>query len=199
MRKIKNWTKFNEKPFKVVDDEIKRGDNFISNNDGEIRTCRSIQKSPKGSEHDSINNYAFERGFCKKIVFDDSAQMEFEEEKFPTVKTTPPNLKKGDLIYLLDGYDLMRGEVISIGPKNVKIEAQCIGPGTYTTSKPFDRVAEPDESICVVWQRWKGIEGSYRIERELYPQYRRPAKNWPWQQHVWEDFYGELSGYQILD
>lgn len=192
MRKIKNWAKFNEKPFIVVDDEIKKGDNFIFDDDGQIRKCTQVDSYPSHSERERIN-YNFSRNACKKIVFDDTAKMDFEEEKFPTVKTTPPNLKKGDTIYLLNGYDLMHGEVTSIGPKNVKIEAQYYGPGTYTTSKPFDRVAEPDESICIVWQRWKGVEGSYRIERELYPHRRRSAKNWPHQALVWEDHYGEES------
>jgi len=189
MRKIKNWSKFNEKPFRVIDDEIKKGDNFIFNDDGQIRKC---------THSDTFINYSFSRKNCKKVIFDDTAKMNFEEEKIPTVKTTSPNLKKGDLIYFLEGYELVRGTVESIGPKNVKINGeQYFGSGTYTTSKPFDKVAEPNESIAVVWETWKGVNGrgGYRIERELYSNRRTPAKNWPYQALVWEEHYDEESDF----
>lgn len=200
MRKIKNWAKFNEKPFRVVDEEIKKGDYFIFNDDGHIRKCTQIDSYAPHPERDRIN-FSYLKSACKKIVFDESAQMEFMEEKTPTVKTTPPNSKKGDLVYFLSDYDLMHGTVESIGPKKVKIKAQQFGPGTYITSVPFDKVAEPDESIAVVWETWKGVNGrgGYRLERELYPEYRRSAKKWPFQTNVHEDHYGELEEYQPLD
>lgn len=195
MRKIKNWTKFNEKPFRVVDEEIKKGDYFIFNDDGNIRKCTHIDNIFGGR----LNN-SFATEYCKKIIFDDSAKMEFKEEKIPTVKITPPNLKKGDVVYLLVDYDLQRGTIESIGPKKVKIKTKFFGP-EYITSVPFDKVAEPDEKIAVVWETWKGVNGrgGYRLERELYPEYRRPAKNWPFQSNVREEHYGELSDHQLLD
>jgi hypothetical protein len=199
MRKIKNWAKFNEKPFRIVDDVIKKGDYFIFNDDGHIRKCTQVDSYPPNPERERIN-FSYLKSSCKKIVFDDSAQMEFLEEKSPTIKTTPPNLKKGDKTYILVGYDLQVGTIESIGPKQVKIKTKFFGP-EYVTSVPFDKVAEPDESIAVVWETWKGLNGrgGYRLERELYPEYRRPAKNWPFQSNVCEDHYGELSKYQPLD
>jgi len=196
MRKIKNWEKFNEKPFRVLDEIPKKGDYFIFNDEGKIIKCNSTKVYPSGV----WINYSLNGDACKKIIFDDSVKMSFDEEKFPIVKTTPPNLKKGDTIYFLYGYDLMKGVVDSIGQKNVKLNFYSYGGRNLNTKfVPFDKVAEPDEEIGVVWQQWKGIEGSYRIERELYPEYRRPAKNWPFQAQISEEHYGELTEHQILD
>ena len=35
MKEIKNWDKFNNRPFKLTDDKIKKGDYFIFNDDGD--------------------------------------------------------------------------------------------------------------------------------------------------------------------
>ena len=94
----------------------------------------------------------------------------------------------------------MKGIVESIGQKNVKLNFYSYGGGNLNSKfVSFDKVAEPDEIIGVVWQKWKGVEGSYRIERELYPEYMRPAKNWSSQSLIWENKYKELSEYQPLD
>ena len=175
MQKIKNWSKFNSKPFRVAGEEIKRGDNFIFNDDGMIRKCTSVSSALGGR----INN-TFLVSACKKIVFDDNAKMDFDEEKFPDVVTTAPvGLKKGDTIYFLDYQFIMKGYVVSIGSKNIKISlSNRIGVANDIIYKPFDKVSLPDEMICVVWQQWKGIEGTYRIERKLYSSYQMPAKDW---------------------
>lgn len=193
MRKIKNWSKFNEKPFRVLDETPKKGDYFIFNNDGYIRKCTQIDSYPSHPERDRIN-CSFLKSYCQKIVFDDVAEMYFEEEKSPIVKPTPPNVKKGNIVYILDGYDLDKAEVLSIGDKKVKVKVLISG---YEKRVPFDKVAEPDESIAVVWERWKGTNGigGYRLERELYPNKRRDAKKWPHQALVWEDSYGEESNH----
>lgn len=193
MKKIKNWEKFNEKPFRIVEDEIKKGDYFIFNDDGRIRKCTNIDPCPAGSSSASRINYTMFSSACKKIVFDDSVKMNFDSEKLPEIKTTPPNLKKGDKIYFLYDYDLMSGTIESIGPKNVKIYFNTPPFKQMHISKPFDKVAEPDENICIVWEQWKGSRGGYRIERQLYQNKLKPAKNWPYQALVWEDSYGKES------
>lgn len=117
-------------------------------------------------------------------------------------KLTPPNLTKGESVYFLYGYDLMKGIVESVGVKNVKLNFNSYGGGNlHTTFIPFDKVVKPEEIICVVWECWKGRNGrgGYRIERELYPEYRRPSKNWPHQQLVGEIEYSKLAEYQSLD
>ena len=42
-----------------------------------------------------------------------------------------------------------------------------------------EKCAFADEIVCVVWEGWKGVNGrgAYRVERELYPTLRIPAKN----------------------
>ena len=198
MRRNKNWEKFNEKPFRIVDEEIKKGDYFIFNDDGRIRKCTNVSffdEDKVADDYDRINDSIL-RSACKKIVFDDSIQMEFEDEKLPEKKTTPPNLKKGDICYYLDLYNLDKGIVESIGPKNVKIKGGFYGDSVIT--KPFDSVAEPNEKIAVVWEQWKGVNGrgGYRLERNLYPNSLRSAKTWPYQSLVWEDRYGVESDYK---
>ena len=87
----------------------------------------------------------------------------------------------------------MSGTIESIGPKNVKIYFNTPPFKQMHISKPFDKVAEPDENICIVWEQWKGSRGGYRIERQLYQNKLKPAKNWPYQALVWEDSYGKES------
>lgn len=43
---------------------------------------------------------------------------------------------------------------------------------------PKEKCAKVDESVCIVWETWKGKNGrgGYRIERELYPNDRVPAQ-----------------------
>lgn len=185
MKKIKNWDKFNNRSFKLTDDKIRKGDYFIFNDDGRIRKCN---KESDGIGVGKFINYSFNDDFCKKVEFDDNISMEpFDETKNPVIKITPPNLKCGDDIYFLYDYTLERGVVKSIGRVNVKITHSFGGIKDLTI--PFDKVAEPDEKICVVWEQWKGGEGGYRLERDLYSKYRIPAKNYPYQKYIYEDSY----------
>jgi hypothetical protein len=192
MIRIKNWEKFNKKPFRLVDDSIKTGDNFIFNDDGIIRKCIShVNRIGTFSE---IINGTFSEKLCKKIVFDDSIKMEFEDIILPEKKLTPPNLKKGDICFYLDEYVLSKGIVESIGPKNIKIKTQNYN-NIFFITKSFDKVAEPDEKIAVIWERWKGVNGrgGYRLERNLYPNLLKPAKLWPYQSYIDEYKYGKLK------
>lgn len=82
-------------------------------------------------------------------------------------------------IYFLNDYNWEKGELISVGPKRCKIKV----PATSVTSEWTRRVsrekcAMPDEKVCVVWETWRGVNGrgGYRVERELYPEQRVPAK-----------------------
>lgn len=43
---------------------------------------------------------------------------------------------------------------------------------------------------CLGIMEGKNGRGAYRIERELYKDARRPAKNWPYQTYIDEDSYG---------
>ena len=87
---------------------------------------------------------------------------------------------------MLSLYELMPCTLLKRGKVNYKVQ--------YTNGKTGyvkpERFAFEDESICVVWMLNKGVEGSYRIERELYPHRRRIAKQYPHQALVWEDSYG---------
>ena len=83
----------------------------------------------------------------------------------------------GQTIYFLDEYRWTQGTVLSCGPKNVKIQYMFCGQSVDTT-KPKEKCALPDEEIVVVWECWKGRNGrgGYRVERTMYPNERKPAK-----------------------
>lgn len=82
-------------------------------------------------------------------------------------------------IFCLQEYNWERGILISTGKKNYKIHfrggAFMLPHDRYV---PKEKCALPGESICVVWETWKGTNGrgAYRVERELYPACRVPAE-----------------------
>ena len=83
-----------------------------------------------------------------------------------------------DPIYFLWEYNWYWGTLVSEGPKNHKIAVDVPGFVPHTRSVAKDRCARPGEMVCVVWETWRGLtgRGGYRVERELYPQYRVPAE-----------------------
>lgn len=81
------------------------------------------------------------------------------------------NLNIGDTVYYRVVGNIWKGVILS-KKKHLKIETMM---GFTKTLKIEDAIL-PNEEICVIYQRFKKIE-SYRIERELYPHLRIPAKN----------------------
>ena len=83
----------------------------------------------------------------------------------------------GQTVKLLEEYNWITGTVVGIGRKNLKVALPggVLLPRTVTV--PPERCAHPDESVCIVWETWKGTNGrgAYRVERELYPEHRMPA------------------------
>lgn len=86
---------------------------------------------------------------------------------------------QGDTIYFLSDYSWFCGTVISKGPKNFKIlvPAQRWFKEHIATISA-DKCANPEELVCVVWEKWKGKNGrgGYRVERGLYPSSRVPGR-----------------------
>lgn len=88
-----------------------------------------------------------------------------------------------NLIYFLSDYNFERGNLLKVGKKNCKIEidflqADCTF-GKRVVTIPNEKTAKPDESVCVVWETWRGRNGrgGYRIERALHPALHGMAKN----------------------
>jgi hypothetical protein len=82
-------------------------------------------------------------------------------------------------IYCLSDYDWEHGTVISKGKKNYKVHFEGRGwIKTHDRYVPIEKCALPGESVCVVWEKWRGNNGrgGYRVERELYPEHRVPAE-----------------------
>lgn len=79
-------------------------------------------------------------------------------------------------IYYLFDCDWVGAKLIS-GLGNKRIKVKDFNGWEHTV--PAEKCARPDESICLVWELWKGRNGrgTYRIERSLYPQWRVPAKD----------------------
>ena len=77
-------------------------------------------------------------------------------------------------IYFLLEYNWELGTLVGEGKKNYKIFFSGCWMTDHTRYVPKDKCARPDESVCVVWETWKGKNGrgGYRVERELYPEHR---------------------------
>jgi len=81
-------------------------------------------------------------------------------------------------IYYLSEYNWERGTLISTGKKSHKVLCNPPWLVPHTRYIPKEKCAFPGESVCVVWEQWKGKNGrgGYRVERVLYPQQRIPAE-----------------------
>lgn len=106
-------------------------------------------------------------------------------------------------IYFLSDYNWFRGTIVSEGPKNYKVHVSSQGFfSEHTKYIPKDKCALPDELVCVVWEKWKGKNGrgGYRVERELYPNLRVPAKTVHYQ-HIGYNALGRVdeTKYGIVD
>ena len=103
-------------------------------------------------------------------------------------------IDNGSAVMVLCEYNLVPATVAKIGRgKNIKVEIPAgHGLSAHTKYVPLEKVAEVDEKICIVWEAWRGVNGrgSYRIERELYPDIRREAGDWPYQVRLTETAYG---------
>lgn len=102
----------------------------------------------------------------------------------------------GMVVYYLWDYNLEKVTVVSVGRKNVKIKVDIPSHTVHEKCVKPEKLALPDESIIVVWETWRGVNGrgGHRIERDLYPQYRQAAKTLPRQRHnIWEKSMGVLN------
>jgi hypothetical protein len=84
--------------------------------------------------------------------------------------------------YVLKNYELCKCILLKKGKINYKVQ---YNNGITDYIKP-ERFAFEDENICVVYMEYKGPLGAYRIEKELYSNRQRLAKNWPHQALVTE-------------
>jgi len=90
-------------------------------------------------------------------------------------------------IYFLRNYNWEKGTLIKENKKTYTIELPeylrsfCNNKHYKNVQQNFpkEKCAFPDELVCIVWECWKGKNGrgGYRVEKELYPDLRVPAKN----------------------
>jgi len=76
-------------------------------------------------------------------------------------------------IYVRTYYELRPATLIKENPKSYLIR-NWFGD-KYRV--PKHRCAWADEEITLVEEPYRGFEGTYRIERELYPEWRLPARD----------------------
>lgn len=100
-------------------------------------------------------------------------------------------------IYFLWEYEWHYGTLLKENAKSYKIFFPGSGMlSAHERRVPKENCALPGESVCVVWQKWTSARGSYRVERELYPNRRILAENIGpahlrgKQGRVWETAYG---------
>jgi hypothetical protein len=84
-------------------------------------------------------------------------------------------MKPGDQVFYLTEYNWHLAEVVKVNRVNIRIRDRIYNE--ERDIKP-EKIAQPDEIVCVVWECWKGRNGrgGYRVERTLYPESRIPAR-----------------------
>lgn len=84
-----------------------------------------------------------------------------------------------EVFYLLGPGHWLPAVIVSQGPKRWRLRGQrfTFCPVESDVRVLPERIAFPDEQVCIVWQTDRGTEGAYHVERELYPEYRIPARN----------------------
>lgn len=79
-------------------------------------------------------------------------------------------------VYVLHGYDWNRARVLSRRKKTVRVWVHPPFLVPHERSVPLDKIAAPDERVCIVWDNKKPRgRGTYRVERDLYAEWRIPA------------------------
>ena len=88
-------------------------------------------------------------------------------------------LKPGDRVRALFYQEFIPGTVIKVNAKSVRIRFDAYGGG-LSFEKRVDptRVAHINDIVTVVWNPNRGVEGSYRLDYENYPQHAKPAHAW---------------------
>jgi hypothetical protein len=89
---------------------------------------------------------------------------------------TVQDLKPGDTVYFLQDYNWNSMPVVQVNRNTVTIRYAVFSGNTlqweyFDMNKRIDKCAHPKEKVCVVWERWKGVNGrgGYRVDRDLYP------------------------------
>jgi len=81
-----------------------------------------------------------------------------------------------DAVYVLRGYDWNLAKVLKRNRKTLRVWVHPPFLEPHELTVPVERVAEPDERVCVVWEYNGRGRGTYRVERALYPEQRIPAR-----------------------
>ena len=79
------------------------------------------------------------------------------------------------IVYVLRGYDWNPAKVLKRNRKTLRVWMHPPWLEPHELTVALDRVAEPDERVCIVWEYDGTGRGSYRVERVLYPEHRIPA------------------------
>lgn len=97
-------------------------------------------------------------------------------------------IKIGDPVVVLDNYNAIPGECLKVNAKSIKVKPRP--PGDQVARYLFrnfsdknykkEKVVHADDSVVFVWETWKGVNGrgGYRIEHNLYNEFKLPARSW---------------------
>lgn len=92
--------------------------------------------------------------------------------------------KPGDTVYVLNDYRMYRGVFVKYNKTTATVVMQDAGERRI----PNEKIAAEHETICIVWEMWKGKNGrgGYRLEREMYQERHEPAYLYHPSKLVWE-------------
>ena len=87
-------------------------------------------------------------------------------------------MESGDIIYYLSDYHWESATIISVAKKSINISVPQRGFHiAHKIRISPEKVATPNEEVCIVWDTTNGRNGrgTYRVERQMYSSFRIPA------------------------
>lgn len=103
--------------------------------------------------------------------------------------------KVGDKVVVLREYRLDTGKVARINKKSISVNIDycSIGGAASPAVVHPDKVSLQTEHIAVVYEMWRG-RNSYRLERDIYKEYYKPAFLWNnTSDYIVEKVYGVIN------
>ncbi len=100
-----------------------------------------------------------------------------------------PKLVEGDNIVYLMEYTLLRGIVLKVNKKSIKVKIpETIPFREQIKNVPFEKVLKQGTPAVLVWEMWKGVNGrgGYRLDTYLYKDKQIPVEKIPPSSYIYE-------------
>lgn len=96
--------------------------------------------------------------------------------------------KVGDKVKVCDGYNFVPAQILSIGPKKIKVKMEAHGFFTEAVKRflPTQMALLTETCVVVSVQNKRSRSGQFYVEKVKYPEFHLPAKYIPTQLYIQE-------------